>query len=370
MNSPATPTRKQDYGIAPGMDDEGQPVFSVLVKRSYDLASGAPLIRAESDRPLQKIDAYWEMGDAQTSTVQYESELSPFKTLTDLVFIGKVMAPGGVPVVTLDAGIQIEGVASKVIRAVGDRHCLYRAGMSPQFTDPKPFAEIDLRYDFAYGGKDSLSDPAQPFHYPRNAMGRGIAVKNIKSLIHEMPLPNFEDPLDLLTPDRLLLEEPENWARQPMPQGLGYYQRTWYPRSFFAGSLPPHILTGTVTREEHLGYVQKNHVALARGMKTPSFHPRFLQGASPGLSLPRLQGTETVKLRGLMAESLLSFDLPGDAPHIRLDLGEGGRDLEAKLDTVCIRGEDRQVDMLWRGSLSYPGMEFLSEASRLVVEVE
>jgi hypothetical protein len=365
----ATQVRKDRFEISTGRDDGGQWIFSVLVKRTYDLLTGVPLKRAEEDRPLQKVDAYWEMGDAQTSTVQFEGELTPFKKLTDIVFIGKVMSPGGKPVAQMDVGIQVEGLATKVIRVIGDRHCLHRNGAAPQFTDPKPFTEIDLRYDFAYGGKDVVSDPSQPFEYPRNGRGRGFAIQNLKDQIHEMPLPNFEDPLDLLTPDRIVLEDVENWVRQPMAMGLGYYPRTCYPRSFFAGAIPPHILTGTVTREELMGFVQENHIALARGLKFPSFQSHFMQGASPGLFVPRLKGTETLKLRGLTAEGLLTFALPGDAPAMSADFGKGCQDLEAVLDTVCIRGQDRQVDMIWRGSLTYPDLDWMASSTKMEVEV-
>ena len=50
--------------------------------------------RAEVDGPLRQIDQYYDDGDPEWSTVQYESELAPCKASTDVVVIGKVVAIG------------------------------------------------------------------------------------------------------------------------------------------------------------------------------------------------------------------------------------------------------------------------------------
>jgi hypothetical protein len=36
---------------------------------------------------------------------------------------------------------------------------------------------------------------------------------------------------------------------------------------------------------------------------------------------------------------------------------------------VCVRLEDRQVDLVWRGAHEYPGPEWLPEMKRLVAKV-
>ena len=361
--------KKADYALMPGQDAEGAPIFSLLVKRTYDIRPGQAAVRSAEDRLLQQIDEYYDMGDARTSTVKFEADIAPFKTRTDVVFIGKALAPGGKPVYSMDVGIQVEGVGAKIVRVIGNRTCAHQGSRPPRFTDPKPFTEMEIRYDLAYGGKDKLSIPGNPYAYPRNDMGKGLVLKNRRETVEGLELPNLEDPADLLTPETLILEEPESWPRMPMPQGLGWFQRTWYPRSFFAGVAPGHIVPGTVTKEEYLGYVQKDHIALARSLKLPGFHPRFLQGASPGLSFPTLSGGESIKLKGLTQEGILQFLLPGESPSMVLDIGFGPKSLEPVLHTVCIRGEDGQVDLVWRGSQPYPGVEWLSEMKTLVVEV-
>ncbi|MDB5105327.1 MAG: hypothetical protein JWP91_3016 [Fibrobacteres bacterium] len=362
------PKPKVAHAILPGQDEEGNPIFSMLVKRTYDFTANGIATRAEQDEKLRPIDEYYDMGDPQTATVKYESDLVPFKALTDVVFIGKAMATGGVPVTAMDVGIQVEGAGAKIVRVIGNRRCVFQPNRPPLFTPPEPFTEMEIRYDYAFGGKDKKSLPDGPFHYPRNDMGRGLILKNRKEIVDGLELPNIEDPADLLVPEGIVLDIPEAWPRAPMPQGLGWFQRTWYPRSFYAGSIPPYVNTDTLTKEEFLGLIWKQHIVLARKSKLPGFHTRFLQGASPGLSFPNLKGNETIRLRGLSAEGMLKFTLPGETPSLRLDIGDGYKHLDPVLHTICVRGEDRQVDLVWRGSLPYPGIEYLAEMTTLAAE--
>ena len=364
-----TDKKKADYAVLPGQDEAGNPVFSLLIKRTYDIVPNGPAARAESDRPLTPIDEYYDMGDPQTSTVKYEADLAPFKPQTDVVFIGKAVAAGGKPVTAMDAGLQVEGVGAKIVRVIGQRRCVFQAGKPPLFTPPEPFTEMEIRYDNAFGGKDKKSLPEGPFFYPRNDMGKGLVLKYQKEFVDGLELPTIEDPADMLTPEGLALLIPEAWPRAPMPQGLGWYPRTGYPRAFYAGSVPPYVETGTMTKEEFLGLIWKDHIVLARKSKLPGFHVRFLQGASQGLSFPYLKGDETIKLRGLTLEGMLKFSLPGEVPTLKLDIGGGLKDLDPVLHTVQIRGEECQVDLVWRGSLPYPGIEYLAEMTTLNAEV-
>ncbi len=368
----ATETKKPKvgYAVLPGQDEAGNPIFSVLVKRTYDINAEVPLVRAEKDEPLRPIDEYYDMGDPQTATVKYESDLVPFKSHTDVVFIGKAIVPGSKPVTMMDVGIQVEGLGAKIIRVIGNRRCIYQAGRPPLFTSPEPFTEMEIRYENAYGGKDKKSFPDNPFHFPSNDMGKGMVLKNKKELVDGMELPNLEDPKDLLTPEKTILDTQEMWPRQPMPQGFGWYHKTWYPRSFFTGSCPAYIDSGTVTKEEFLGFVQKDHIAQSRRFKLPAFHTRFQQGASPGLTFPAMKGSETLRLRGLTSEGLLQFSLPNETPNMSMDIGFGAKEMVPMLHTVMIRSEERQVDLVWRGSQPYPGLDWLPEMTTLVVEVD
>ena len=353
MNTP-----NKIFEIVPGKNAQSEHVFAVIVKRSYRISPGKPLQRLEADHQLRQIDYYYDNGDPEWSTVQYESELAPFKPAIDVVVIGKAYAPDGEPTQQMIATVTV-GNKEKAISILGDRECHYRENDNPIVSDPKPFTEMEIRYDKAYGGFDDKSIAEIPFYYPRNHMGTGVVLRNVKEAIEGLALPNIEDPNDLLTPERIVIGEPERWHLQPLPQGFGWFQRTWYPRCAFAGSYPAFVDVGTATTEERMGLLPKNHIALAKQFKLPGFHPRFNNGASFGLIFQNIPANEKISLSGLTPDGFLEFNLPGEYPAITLDLGLGERQLETQLHTVSIRPDDMEVDLIWRGALVYEGYAWL-----------
>jgi hypothetical protein len=354
--------------IVPGKNDRGEHIFSVVVKRTFEIVHGHIGKRRAADRELRRVDAYYDNGDPGWSTVQHEYELASYKPAVDVVVIGKAYAPGGAPVTQMTVSVQV-AERKKSIMVHGDRCCHHRPNMPPTFSDSKPFTEMEIRYERAYGGRDETSDLSIPLFYPRNDMGTGIALRNLKNTVEGLPLPNVEDPNDLLTPDRIVLGEPGKWPGQPLPQGFGWFQRTWYPRYTYAGVYPAFVDVDTVTTEERLGLVPKNHIALAKQFRLPGYHPRLNNGASHGMLFPNLKGDEKVILHGLSPDGLLEFTLPGETPKMTLDLGSGPQDLHARLDTVSIRPDDLEMDLIWRGGCVYEGYSWLPKMKRLEAEV-
>jgi hypothetical protein len=356
------------FEIVPGKNAQGEHIFAVVVKRTYRIKQGSVAERCAADHELRQTDAYYDNGDPEWATVQYESELVPHKPAVDVVVIGKAYAPGGIPTAQMTVSVQIANHEKSIV-VFGDRECQYHPNRPPTFSDPQPFTEMEIRYERAYGGRDETSDPNIPFFYPRNHMGTGIALRNIKKTVQGLVLPNLEDPNDLLTPERILLEKPEYWPGQPLPQGFGWFQRTWYPRCAFTGSYPAYVNVDTVTTEERLGLLPQNHIALAKQFKLPGYDPRFNNGASHGMLFSHLKGDERISLHGLSPDGLLEFALPGETPQILLDIGRGAQELQAKLDTVSMRLDDLAMDLIWRGACVYEGYAWLPHMTRLYAEV-
>jgi hypothetical protein len=358
--------KTETHVVVSSTNENQTPIFSVLVKRTYDIYPNGTLARADVTKPFVEIDEFYDNGDPEWSTVKYESEFAPYKTATDLVVIGKAHAPNGTPVQEMDVVVEV-GYFRKRIHVIGDRVCCYRENLPPLFTDPTPFTEMEIRYERAYGGKDLKSMEGLEFHYPRNPMGTGIALGNNREVIEGLPLPNLEDPNDLLTPERIVLEDPYHWNRQPLPQGVGWFQKIWYPRCSFVGAMPGFVDVEEVMREELPGWVPRGQIALARQFKLPSFDVRFNNGASPGLVVPYLAGDEQINLKGLTQKGAFSLFLPGEIPEMTLDIGLGINSLEAFLQTVLVRVEDMQVDLIWQGPYEYPGIDWLPEMKRMDV---
>jgi len=350
--------------VLPGQTPKGEHILSVLVKRSYDIIPGEQCVRTEIDQKLISGDVHYD--GPMNSSVKFEADFIPYKIATDVVLNGKAYAPKEKPVKELIASLMV-GRFRKDIRVIGDRLCIYRRFRELMFTDPKPFADMDIRYELAYGGVDIYSEPTAPCAYPRNHLGRGFVVGKSKKAIDNLRLPNIEDPRNLLTPEHLFAGEVKNWEIQPMPQGFGWFSKYWYPRASLAGIMPADRPVEQELREAYASVLPPELREEYEDAQLPDMDFRFFNGASRGLALPFLAGDEVVRLLHLDPEREISFQLPGERPNISLDIGMGPQQPDVFLHTVMIRMEERQVDMVWRGAVPYPGTDWLPKMKKMDV---
>ena len=359
--------RPGHHALLPGQTPDGKPILAVLLKRTYRLEAYGPAVRAEADRTLLGGDK--PFADQMNTTVQFESDFVPYKLATDVVLVGTAHAPGGRTVREFTASLEIDRV-KKAVRVIGDRLCKHRPGGDPIFGDPTPMAAMPLRYERAYGGVDVDSHPLCPYACPRNRLGRGFAVTNAKAAIDGLELPNLEDPNDLITPARLCVGKIENWAKQPVPTGFGWYPRYGHPRAGWAGILPGDKPAEQMMRQAYAKILPEPARAAYLANPLPVVDFRYFGGASVGLSLPYLDGDEAIALSNLTAEGNSIFLLPGDRPRISLDIGDGLKVEPVKLQTVLLRTDEGELDLVWRAAFPYPGPDWLGEmkVSNVVVE--
>jgi hypothetical protein len=351
----------------PGQTPQGEHIFGVLVKRTYDIVPGGGCRRASRDKKLTPGDVHYD--DPMNSTVRFESDFAPFKLATDVVLNGRAHAPRGQRVAALTSSLII-GPHRKDVLVLGDRVARYNGKQDPVFTDPQPFETMELRYERAYGGVDVYTEPKMQCVYPRNHLGRGYVIANTKRGVENLPLPNIEDPKNRLTPSRLCVGDFMKWEIQPMPQGFGWTTKMWRPRSSYAGVMPADRALEQELRRAYAPLVPPAQRKLYEQTPLPAMDFRFFNGASADLVLPFLSGTEQVRLLNLDELGDTHFQLPGERPFISLDIGQGAREPEVVLHTVMIRMEDRQVDLVWRGAVPYPGRDWLPEMKKMEVLVE
>jgi hypothetical protein len=353
--------------VLPGQTPEGQHILSILVKRTYRFAHGKACERAEVDQKIVTGDVHY--GDPMNTTVKHEADFVPFKLATDVVLNGFAYAPGGRPTAMMTASLEL-GQFRKDVRVFGDRVVRYNGNRDPSFTDPKPFTKMELRYERAYGGVDIYSDLKVQCPYIRNPLGRGFAVTTAKRAIDELPLPNLESPTDLLTPARLCPGHFMYWEKQPIPTGFGWYGRTWQPRGGWAGVMPADRPFEQEMRQHYATLLTPEDRKTYLENPLPDMDFRFFNGASHGLVMPYLNGDEEVRLTGLMQEGNFAFRLPGDRPKLGLDIGEGVQEPEVVLQTVMFRAEEKQVDLVWRGAVPYPGPDWFPQMRKMEVYVQ
>lgn len=352
--------------VLPGQSPDGAYILGVLVKRTYGIVAGGECTRAGEDRAVVPGDVFWD--DPMNSSVRHESDLVPFKVATDVVLNGTAHAPGGVARRSFLVSLQV-GERRKAIQVIGDRVARYAGDAPPAITEPAPFTTMELRYERAYGGTDVYSDLKVPYPYPRNRLGRGFVVANTPKSVDNLPLPNLEDPQSPLSAFPLCLGEYGQWKARPMPAGFGWFPKVWLPRAELAGILPRDR---AVEQELRKAYAQllpadQREPYLKNGFRDMDF--RFFNGASPGLALPFLRGGETITTENLSPAGRLSFQLPRDTPRIGLDIGEGAQEPEVVMQTVMIRMDEQEVDLVWRGAVPYRGPDWLPEMRKMEVSI-
>lgn len=352
--------------VLPGQSPAGGHILAVLVKRTYDIVPDGICTRAVIDTKIVAGDQHF--ADPQNSTVQYEADFVPYKLATDVVLNGHAYAPHGQATEEFLASLTI-GAHHKEILVIGDRESRFREGADPQFTDPKPVLKQSLRYEFAYGGVDVFSDPHVQTIYGRNHLGRGFVITNNRQTVDKLPLPNLEDPQDRLTPERLCVGHFMHWERQPMPQGFGWFSKYWQPRAGMAGIMPADRAFEREMRAAYRTLVPKEQLPMFDQTGLPDMDFRFFNGASPGLAVPYLRGDETITASHLAPRARVQFTLPGDTPQIGLDIGQGMKTTPARLHTVMIRLDERQIDLVWRSGFPYPGRDWLPQMQKMEVTV-
>lgn len=365
--TPLQPATAHDgaWTVLPGQTPQGGHVLSVLLKRSYRILANQVCTRAEEDSPLNPGEVFWDT--PMNSSVRYESDFVPFKLQTDVVVIGRAHAPLGVPIRQCQVRVRV-GACDKQIVVTGDRQARFTAtDRAPVFTDPAPFTEMGLRYERAYGGIDVFSDDTCPYPYPRNPLGSGFAVRNQPESVDRLVLPNLEDPGDPLTPERLCIGEFGRWTEQPQPVGLGWFPKIWQPRCQWAGVLPADRATEQEMRAAYAALVPPDQRQAYVEHGLPDMDFRFFNGASANMSLPYLTGGEAVATENLTPEGQFDFRLPQERPCIGLDIGSGIELPDAVLHTVQIRLEARELDLVWRAAVPYPGRDWLPQMRKMQV---
>jgi hypothetical protein len=352
--------------VLPGQTPAGEYILSVLLKRTYNIVPNGVCSRADTDKALVSGDVFWD--DPMNSSVRYESDFIPFKLATDVVLNGKAHAPGGIPTASCAVSLKVAGQGKQVL-VIGDRVAHFVEGGTPVFTNPSQFLEMDLRYEHAYGGIDVYSHKVASFPYLRNPLGCGFAVTNSAKCVDQLALPNLEDPESRLTPERLCLGDYTKWEQQPLPAGLGWFPKTWLPRAQLAGILPADRATEQQLRQAYAQLVpaDQREAYLKNGLPDMDF--RFFNGASPGLVFPFLAGGEQIVTENLSPEGTTSFRLPEGTPTLGLDIGSGVQEPQVVLHTVMIRMEERQIDLVWRGAVPYPGPDWLPQMRKMEVLV-
>jgi len=348
-----------------GTDPAGRNILAVLFKVTYAFTSDGRVERAPEQTPLT-LPIVNDLENKQLLAA--DTDIYPHKVATDVVFKGHAYAFDNQS--SFDASLRV-GEHKKTIRVVGDRRCSLSSSGQILFSAPEPVTRIPVRYDRAYGGRDTAASAkygnpldalrrflapelaaldANPYDYPRNPAGRGYLIEATPAAIERLQLPNLEDPLDLLTPERLVCGHSESWPNMPLPQSMDWVGLGWFPRIAYFGIVPEHRPLAALVAEAARGYAPAD--ILESKPVAQKFDFRCANGASLGLQVPYLTGGEQIELLNLHPRRpRFGFRVPVERPRIWTD-GRKGKlnETEPVIHTLLFEPEEDRFSLLWRGS--------------------
>ena len=285
----------------------------LLVRATFNI--GKQWTLADKQEPPIVADEYWTK--AGESSIKYGSDCHTGKPCSDIIMLGHAYAPNNQEIRQLDVSLTI-GQVHKTIRVFGNRH--WHNG---RITPPEPFKTMAMVYEKAFGGEHIVNGISTAVE-ERNPVGQGFSGQRKVDEMNGVPLPNLEDPNNLIT----------DINQRPAPACFAISAPHWQPRSAYAGTYDE---TWQAQRAPFL---------------PEDFDNRFFSMAHPDLVYPGfLIGGEQVEINNMHPCGTLKFALPhvklNTAVFIAGDIVQPGFNLE----TLIIEPNELKLSMMWRAAV-------------------
>ncbi|MGB5986016.1 MAG: DUF2169 domain-containing protein, partial [Desulfobacterales bacterium] len=365
----------------------GQEELAIVFKRTY-IFEHRQIPQPTDEQPPLVLDfiPYQSVGANAFASFKDMPEVVGYKTGTDLVIRGSARADA--PTRQMRVAVELNGRSIQQADVLGSRFCEYLKG-ELRFSLPEPFESMPLRYENAYGGRDLLCEtefleqlyhavpgddlrrirPAaeeifssgSPLMYPRNRFGKGYVLEDRRDLVEGRELPNLERPEDRLAPETIIVGNPLNWVKQPLPIGFDYLEPAAFPRCAMMGLPPATLKNPGPIQEVECGYIpgdysRGNIFTCAKESVPKLIHPQAGHCASLGLWQPFFKGRETIILKGMDPQyPTLEVNLPGETPLFSVPgLQRHPVDLDGQLYLVHIDTDRRLLTLVWTGRTTMP----------------
>jgi len=294
-------------------NEEAIDTLYVTVKATFNVGKGLTL--ADEQIPPTAADVYWT--EPGKSSIKYASDIHTGKPATDIIMLGHACVPEKKEATQLDVSLTV-GQVHKAVRVFGDRQ--WQDG---KITRPAPFRTMAMVYEKAYGGVHIANGQLTDVE-ARNPVGRGFAGTRKPEEMNGVPLPNLEDPKQLI----------RDITDKPTPAGFGFCAPNWLPRASFAGTYDD------IWQKTRAPYLPVD------------FNNRFLNMANPDLIFPGyLQGGEPVSITHMHPASEVKFDVPQVGLITRVKINEREEIPEFRLETLILEPNQLQFSMVWRAAI-------------------
>ena len=217
----------------------------------------------------------------------------------DILVFGKAMAPQDKPVPSMRVAIECGRICHEVV-VFGDR--VWRKAMLRFVpSEPEPFTEMPLTNDRAFGGKANMYGAGVA--HLINPDGRGLLF--MKEEVEGTPLPNIEDPDDLMN----------SWQDKPRPACLF----------------------------KPLGILEKENLPEEPPEKAPfRVMPTLFNQAVPELVAQPEELGESLRLVGFSPDGDVVFPTPSlNGPTIHVQVGDLRSRFPARLSTLVVLAPEK-----------------------------
>lgn len=302
-----------DANMALFPNEDAIDTLYILVKATFDIGKNWTL--ADKQAPLVVGDEYWT--EPEKSSIKYASDFHTGKPYSDIIMLGHACSPDGKEVSQLDVSLTV-GQVHKTIRVFGDR-----CWQDGRITAPKPFKTMALVYEKAFGGMH-IKDGQTAAVDERNPVGRGFAGQRNFDEMNGVPLPNLEDPSNLIA----------EITDQPEPACFGVTAPHWLPRSQYAGTYDQ------VWQTSRAPYLPED------------FDRRFFSMAHPDLVYPGyLQGGEQVEITNMHPGGKIVFTVPKVKLVSDVTVDKESVRPEFNLETLILEPNKLRLSMVWRAAM-------------------
>ncbi len=186
--------------------------------------------------------------------------------------------------------------------------------------------------------------------YPRNPIGVGYPLQPREApALEGRCLPNFEDPSDPLTVERLLAIDPARWLDAPLPAGTTCLMPFTFPRAALLYDVDPEDALRVVA-EERPDLRAEDFAERGRPLRAD---PSAASSASSGLRCLPLRGDEPLVLEHLHPDSrLVASRLPDARVTVTFRLTATRWEMApAELRKVVLAPDERRMTLTYAATI-------------------
>jgi hypothetical protein len=298
--------------------------LTCIVKGTFDLRYKSKAV--PSAKPLPPTgDKFFPPDEDMAGSLRCENDFAYFKLSADLLLAGHCYTPGGKPAQAALATFGVGG-RSSTLAVFGNRYWKGPPGMRT-ISDPEPFTKMDLCYENSFGGPG----------FALNPVGKGFVKAEDESGKKVRPLPNIENPKDLI----------DSPSKHPQPVGFsplgrmwkqrldkaGSYGKQWlnerwpwFPKDFdwsYFNAAPPHMQMEGYLRGDETLYFENLHPV----------HPRYES-----------------QLPGLRVRCFTNKSLDDEKTEFQ--------EVTMRLDTLWADMDAERIALVWRGATEVKDEDF------------